>query len=423
MLAYRGNSSGIVCSKALSIGICLTIAGMFVSDLGAQTDLKSRSSANNLPKTHVPKAGYLTGPFNPNVENVGVEFRGHDIASIVSALVALDKVETKSEFETTDQFEKRQQLAQHKPILGSLRVDSTLAFVVPATSDNHSAGFHAQYDADSKLMHISLQFSSTTFYLEPGNPTFDTLELERKVLSQAKYVGSNAFGVQKTVTSSLQREYGIALAPDTEGISSQPEQPMLKFDIGMGAEEARSVKQRLGMLIVCFIRQSKPLKDVSGREATIDDPFEYADEESYIYIQADGFWVYDTKSGDVIRKLTTLGETADQGNVAQDAAARKDFAERVRGIAAKVAGGELPPGGNVSADGPDATFFAFHQRGVTLSQCNALFEKYKSRPDALPYLRKLGFTYFVCTDDGNTKFTFDLATQSFVGAQSSIPTR
>jgi hypothetical protein len=49
---------------------------------------------------------------------------------------------------------------------------------------------------------------------------------------------------------------------------------------------------------------------------------------------------------------------------AQDASARKAFAERVREEAAKKTGGSLPPGDDVSADGPDATLFMYHQHTV-----------------------------------------------------------
>jgi heat shock protein HslJ len=119
-----------------------------------------------------------------------------------------------------------------------------------------------------------------------------------------------------------------------------------------------------------------------------------------------------SKVSDAVLKamINPRGPTA----VAQNAAARRAFAERVREEAAKTAGGNLPPGGNVSAEGPDATLFVYQQHGVTLSGCNALFAKFTTRQDAIPYLRQLGFTHWVCRDDANSKFAFDLASQ---GAQ------
>jgi len=95
--------------------------------------------------------------------------------------------------------------------------------------------------------------------------------------------------------------------------------------------------------------------------------------------------------------------------VAQGAADRKRYAETVREETAKKLGGDLQSGSsNFSADGPEATLFVFHRHGVTFPVCNEL----ATHQGVVADLRKWGFTYFVCTDDENAKFTFDLAAVS-----------
>lgn len=89
--------------------------------------------------------------------------------------------------------------------------------------------------------------------------------------------------------------------------------------------------------------------------------------------------------------------------VAQDAAERKRYAETLGEQVVKKSA--VPPGYNISADGPDATLCVVHQPGVTFPMCNNL----ATNQNVVAELRKLGFRYLVCTDDRNTKFTFDLA--------------
>jgi hypothetical protein len=89
--------------------------------------------------------------------------------------------------------------------------------------------------------------------------------------------------------------------------------------------------------------------------------------------------------------------------VAQDAAARKRYAEILGEEVVKKGG--VPPGYNISAAGADATIIVVHEHGVTFPQCNHL----ATNQAVVSELEKTGFKYFACTDDGSTKFTFDLA--------------
>ncbi len=89
--------------------------------------------------------------------------------------------------------------------------------------------------------------------------------------------------------------------------------------------------------------------------------------------------------------------------VAQDAAARTRYAETLREETVKKSA--MPPGFNISAEGPDATFCIVHRPAITFPMCNKL----ATNPVFISKLEELGFKYFVCTDDGNAKFTFDVA--------------
>jgi hypothetical protein len=117
-----------------------------------------------------------------------------------------------------------------------------------------------------------------------------------------------------------------------------------------------------------------------------------------------------TLVGLLLVTLLALGNAA----FAQDAAARKQFAksrfESVKGRTTIL---------NITTDGPDATILVLHIAGTTYDQCNIMF----NNQDWVSTLQKVGFSQFVCTDDGNARFTFGLLQgQSSPSQKDSKPT-
>jgi hypothetical protein len=102
--------------------------------------------------------------------------------------------------------------------------------------------------------------------------------------------------------------------------------------------------------------------------------------------------------------LLISGLAAGQTATAPDAAARRQFAETVRQKVIKERGSALSPGYNLTADGPDATFYVYNDPGITYSDCSGMLTE-----DFVANLRRYGFTQLVCTDSGNNaRFSFDL---------------
>jgi len=101
--------------------------------------------------------------------------------------------------------------------------------------------------------------------------------------------------------------------------------------------------------------------------------------------------------------------------VAPEAAARKQFAQTVREKTVQQLGSQLSPGFNITADGPDATIYVYHVGALTYSDCNSMF----INRGMVSSLQKAGFTQFVCTDDGNTRFAFDITANKNQGPAPS----
>jgi hypothetical protein len=93
--------------------------------------------------------------------------------------------------------------------------------------------------------------------------------------------------------------------------------------------------------------------------------------------------------------------------VAPDTATRKSYAENTRQRVIKQLGDKVLPGFNITADAPDASIYVYHSSGTSYPDCSSML----TNEGFVSNLRSLGFAQLVCTDDGNTRFTFDLIAQ------------
>lgn len=86
---------------------------------------------------------------------------------------------------------------------------------------------------------------------------------------------------------------------------------------------------------------------------------------------------------------------------------RRNYAERVQeGVVEKIGKARVDRLKlHYSVAGPDSTYLVYHSFGVTAHVC----ENMLATPGFVSGLRNLGFTTLVCTDDGASTFTFDLA--------------
>lgn len=87
-------------------------------------------------------------PFDLSVDRLSVFYHGTDIRALYEKLLARHASMQKDEFETTDQYHRRLQQEEAKPILGTLTADSVMALELRDVS--------ATYNADEELMNVSL---------------------------------------------------------------------------------------------------------------------------------------------------------------------------------------------------------------------------------------------------------------------------
>jgi len=88
---------------------------------------------------------------------------------------------------------------------------------------------------------------------------------------------------------------------------------------------------------------------------------------------------------------------------AQDAAARKRFAETEQQSIVQKEASNPVPGFKIAAEGPNFTVFVYHVPGITSEQCGSILAV-----GGLKHLRTIGFTDAVCTNDRDIRFVLDL---------------
>ena len=167
-----------------AIAIALTLLSLTAPAL-AQAKKKSSTPAK---KTAAPKPkppNYLKEPFDPTVTTLGTDFAGHNFYETYLAHVLAPR----GEYESTADYEKRK----------AARPGATYAFVLDPTA---KFGTGTKYDADRQELEVSLPLGFITLGAETLG--YDrSLTVGRVYTDKGQYVGSNVFGVKKTISESI----------------------------------------------------------------------------------------------------------------------------------------------------------------------------------------------------------------------------
>ncbi|HZL55578.1 MAG TPA: hypothetical protein VFC21_00760, partial [Bryobacteraceae bacterium] len=139
------------------------------------------------------------------------------------------------------------------------------------------------------------------------------LMIRADLTGENHYVGVNAFGVRRNVTRSYSDTYELILAdlngifePTGEGAYKASEAPIR---LQMSADQARDLKPNLQIAIVCTVASPRVYEDIETEDATIISPLENHTWARFIAIRPDQVWVFDTRTGRIVSKLTGAAST------------------------------------------------------------------------------------------------------------------
>jgi hypothetical protein len=241
--------------------------------------------AQGTPQTAVPVA--------PVVAHLGPAFTGDNIEALVGTMKT-DSL-PKSEFETTATYEARRNMNR--------KDGATMVFVLDDKQ-------HFDYDADSEMMMTTIGVRKQ-IYLERGRveyyPILDICHIER---SHREYIGSNAYGAERKVSSNQWDEYGITI--------NQPLESTLL--VAMNTATAKDVKPFLRLGIACTLLKGALLQTVSGNEATIFNPHAYYINSSYLPVVVTEMFIFDKRDGTALLRV--------HSNSPDDIAMQRDFRKK-----------------------------------------------------------------------------------------------
>ena len=191
--------------------------------------------------------------FNVNTQSVSANFRGDDIVFITSKVRASPALKPKSEFETSEEYSRRQEHASSDLLMPGISAETSLAFSLEETEI--LGRVQADYNADTRMLLITLQTEPVTFNSDPGHPELDTLRVRAVFRSGRVYTAQNVFGAAEKVTERVVDVYEVAFERDTSLFPKYPNVSEFDASISLGPEKALSLKRSLGLILICKLAQ------------------------------------------------------------------------------------------------------------------------------------------------------------------------
>jgi|ERR1039458_3782627 hypothetical protein len=237
-------------------------------------ELKEDLAAIAMAKAHRTKA------IADAIKSLPPGYKSDDHSVIFSVLKKLN-IQKKSEFESTQEFQDRVDLAKRS---GKVNFGRDWHFVMPLDEELIT------YDADNHQLAIKLE---PTPLLDIDGYYAYTLSQKSKNLG--KYVGSNAFG--KKVTIDKSRIYLPSVAIKTDFIKGQ--QILVDIKSKFSQKQKQSIAVLIGgKLVEPFILESSILS-----APTIDSPSETIFETPCVVIELSEFVVFDKLTGQILKTL------------------------------------------------------------------------------------------------------------------------
>ena len=226
------------------------------------------------------KTKYLTVPYNESIR-ITPDFLGHDLKAIIDVLTKRKEFFKKGEFETIQEFNERINREQIKPILGTVSLDSKLAFVVPPNR-SFLLDVKTSYDADSNLFSIEIPYK-------------EGYRLDSQIVDLGTYKGSNAYGATVKV-----KKFGYItwlLFPDRL-IEKQ------NIQLTINRDAAINLKDNMGVIFICKIIKSDPIDKQSRlSKATFQNPEEVLFLDNRLRVEIMEIKIFDKSTGSVYHTI------------------------------------------------------------------------------------------------------------------------
>jgi FKBP-type peptidyl-prolyl cis-trans isomerase len=277
----------------------LKSAILILTLLQATSAQDTKKNSRPLVSSRAP-AVYSQVSFDVSIRQLPAHFKGHDIALLYKAFEKMGTTE-KSEYETTEHFNRRLSALRTKPVAGSITTRSTLAFV---RSDLDSV-----YDADVHLLEISLpvsEGSSTATSGDLGDHRTLPSIVVKSTSTTRLYIGSNAFGASARIEDIADTKFKVAFTNDEFPIQKGGyADAAIPIELKMNADDARHLKKAMSALIICSMNDEPRTfeRNRIAHTATLEFPFDQSYSDYGLNTRLLAVWFFDSSSGKVYAKI------------------------------------------------------------------------------------------------------------------------
>ncbi len=223
-----------------------------------------------------------TKPFDTNLSDLPVNYRGNDFVALHQALLRRPIKET---YETTADFESRKATWRGKPLVGSFSLENSFAASIPIGM------FERKYDADAELFTIHLKPDSD---IDAGDSNNPFVSLSRSVKNFSAMSGQTAMGVKFSYSRSSFEDFGLKF------YNSNVNSHEWKFPV---AREIAKSSDLWSVLFVCNLVEPWTFSVGSHHAPRLDARYEILGISNGVAVRVQQVWLFQPTTGKVYGKL------------------------------------------------------------------------------------------------------------------------
>lgn len=273
----------------------------------------SAGNANGAPKSkpsktkktlNISNEKYDETAFNLTRTAMPKGYNGHDAMKIFAAFDKLGKL-TKDEFETTEEFVKRKDKEQSKPIIGKLTSNDVYAFVIKP---------EAIYDADGGLLTLNVSNTVTLNKFSLPNPGIG-FRL-KNLTDHANFTDEqNSYGSTVRVKNSIHSQSNMVVTNSESDLSMR-----YKYDFSgkkikrLGLDGliiylkeltpaiAKEYKEQVRIIFAVTLESPFYSSGMELIPATYNFPYSDTSTDYNVHCKVIEIWVYNLKTGKILKK-------------------------------------------------------------------------------------------------------------------------
>lgn len=249
-------------------------------------------------------------PISITCSKLPAKYNGNNAVNITQALSEYVLSQTKSQYETTQQFSARISNTANAKITENLNLDSVLSFSIDINSFKSPM---QSYDADSST--VSVKLHTLPVYDNEAKPYSDTIVpvyMAEKITGN--YVGSNLYGAKANIDVKEHHSIMIAVYNNPKSpiynlptIALDSKYPSIKNPTitlpNVQPDTARHLYDKLRLLYLIKLRTPYLVEKVLKTEASM----KYKSEDTWVnqWLISDvlDIWLYNYETGEILLKL------------------------------------------------------------------------------------------------------------------------